>query len=418
MKTLFDLDIFTRKAHIKKNKQHASQFVNMVQDIYQKPNAYAIMQGSLESMISELFLKLSRKKHPQQRAILKRLLIHLYQERCFTILNEKKHLDVLFKIAKYGNKMVRGLEGWKQDAFYPEQQLENLVQHCFESYPTASFLRAAFFKNNLQYTRWYLDLAAGKSVFTLNGLPEEITKRMAHEFTQIENANSIEHAFNKARVKSFQPSYQLEQLICNSWLIRSEHLQSKFWKDVIHFLSKQEQEITNYEYNELLDYLRFVQFENPDFTIKGRSLRALLNAANEWHQRGSFNRHIERNLSWNGSNIEDYFHKEETNTTTIIYKIEELCSSRALREEGFQMRHCVATYDFRCKNGESAIFSLQKCTAEHKIIGKLATIEVDPKAREIVQIRSKYNERPSENARILIDDWMQKASLSINKDAY
>jgi hypothetical protein len=68
-----------------------------------------------------------------------------------------------------------------------------------------------------------------------------------------------------------------------------------------------------------------------------------------------------------------------------VWTVRELTSSTELALESQAMQHCVASYDFRCAHGASAIFSLSFAEVRQ------VTVEVEPRSRRIVQARGLQN---------------------------
>ena len=74
----------------------------------------------------------------------------------------------------------------------------------------------------------------------------------------------------------------------------------------------------------------------------------------------------------------------------VRFEITELTSAAALAWEGSRLGHCVATYAHKCLQRQSSIWSLRRFVDDKP--GKpIATIEVDPKRRRIVQLRGYKN---------------------------
>ena len=94
------------------------------------------------------------------------------------------------------------------------------------------------------------------------------------------------------------------------------------------------------------------------------------------------------------------------------WELVELSSSAQLRAEGRALRHCVATYARRCQWGFCEIRSLRRIGASSSV-RSVATIEVDPRARAIVQARGMRNGRISARARDLVGQWARRENLAV-----
>jgi hypothetical protein len=91
-----------------------------------------------------------------------------------------------------------------------------------------------------------------------------------------------------------------------------------------------------------------------------------------------------------------------------VWRVEELSSIDALRNEGHGMRHCVGMYAHRCRTGSSAIFSVRRyvLVADTETQAtSCATIEVHRGMRKVVQVRA-YRNRPVNNTVMsIVHEW-------------
>lgn len=83
------------------------------------------------------------------------------------------------------------------------------------------------------------------------------------------------------------------------------------------------------------------------------------------------------------------------------------------------MSHCVDTYAQSCRNGYSAIFSVRQeeenAEGETDVIS-YATIEVYPRIRMIMQIRTYRNCRANNTIMSLIYEWARAKGLKLRGD--
>ncbi len=82
------------------------------------------------------------------------------------------------------------------------------------------------------------------------------------------------------------------------------------------------------------------------------------------------------------------------------WSLRELCSARELADERIVMKHWVALYAERCAVGSSAVFSLSVDGA------RVATVELAPHARRVVQARGENGRLCNESERAVIDRWL------------
>lgn len=415
METLFDIN--TKQVYIPKKKRKQSDFANIIHHLYQKSTSVLLeMDGKLTSLYAYYFSRLSTRQNIVRRQIFKRLLIHLYEQRCFQIIRSKNNVDILFKMSLQGDRFVRNIEGWKREGLSESQQMESLLKYCFELYPTADFLRETFYKTNYTHITWYLDIGLGKSVFDLTGFPEIVTKKMAHEFTIVDEKCSVEKALSIAIIKSYRPSQIVERLLLNSFLVSQDLTQDQFWRNTIEFFCKYEL-LEHYEFYGVLDYLQHIKNENVEFTLKGRSFNGLKRLSDEWHSVVYLQKVERRKLVWKAQEIPTFEYTNDEEAKEKKYKIKELCTSVELHIEGMNMGHCVASYDRHCLHGDSSIFSLYEFAEEDKLIERLATLEMDPKNKKIVQARGKFNQKPSKTALSVIKKWAKEMEYAISEYA-
>lgn len=96
--------------------------------------------------------------------------------------------------------------------------------------------------------------------------------------------------------------------------------------------------------------------------------------------------------------------------------MEELCTAKALSEEGKVMEHCVAGYAQRCRLGTSAIFSLRKRTPlspEEDDVISYVTLEISPERRKIVQMRAFKNRPVNSSCMNMILTWAKANHLGL-----
>jgi len=98
--------------------------------------------------------------------------------------------------------------------------------------------------------------------------------------------------------------------------------------------------------------------------------------------------------------------------TTREWTILELLNSDALYAEGRAMRHCVYTYSNRCRRGETTIWSLRLRVEEGE--KRMATVEVDPRKRAIIQVRAKCNARPGPRTVEILRKWANRENLQVS----
>ncbi len=390
-----------------KGKAH-SNYKELVERIYNENNVATHYKGTIESMLREFFCKTSKKKYTWKRRTFKRLLIHLYDEKCYALLRNYNSVEVLHNISYFGNRLVRPIEDWTRSSPYESEQLSALIRHCFAAYETPKFLEASFFGANKIGMLWYVQMGQGKSVKELSQLPVQLTSKMAHAFRNAPSFLSVHEALRYAQAIGFGASTETAKMIALSRLSMIRADQEVFWAQVVQFFAR-EAELNVREIDMIVDYLAYKYREDNSFSMKNRTLNALRQQTEEWHRRV----HLEQRenvLSWNASGIKSLYLEEFVEGNKVVFKTVELLNSAELYDEGHEMQHCVSEYDEACYDGHATIFSLQKEVAGEPV-QRLATVEVSLPEREIVQAKAKYNAEPNRKALELLNLWMEQSPV-------
>lgn len=380
-----------------------SKYRVLVERIYEEHNKPLKGYNTQEKMLQSFFAKTSKRKNVWKRDTFRDLLIHMHEERCFSMLMSTKYVEVLHNMSAFGNRFVRDLKQWKNICFTPEAQLSTLIRFCFAKYDVPIFLEQAFFEGNKKYMLWYVQLGMGRSVRDLKGMPIKLTANMAHNFRQIPKGFSIAQGLRFVQAIGLGAERNRAFQIAATSLSRNNFRDEAFWSTVVRFFARVEL-FNSQEVDHIIDYIAYRYREDNSFTMKGRTMAALQAQSGEWHRRIYLEYRAKTGLSWRPSGIRPFEKKVQENGIDVTYKMIELCSSVELYREGLEMEHCVATYDQICYEGKSAIFSLQRQvlnTAPYR----LATVEVCLEGKEIVQEQAKYNARPTDEAYKMIRQW-------------
>lgn len=379
-----------------------SKYITLVEKVYQSENKPQGYKGTIESLLWSSFSKMSKTRNTWKRDTYKMLLLHLYNQGCYRVLKTPYYIEVLMRISTFGIKMVRPVESWKRPSFDPDEQLEDLIDFCFAKYPTPVFLATAFYTVSLRHQLWYVQLGVGKSVKELNGIPAYFTSKMGHEFRNTPRGYDVHQALIRARALGYGATHKVADQLAWSRLTEVQG-NDVFWGTVIQFFSNQKH-LAHWDLLKLLEYLEMRIQRSRRYTMKGRTLKALENQAQEWHLEMQKMRNEANYISWPSSGILPLsFEVIKDNTKTVTYKTVELLNSDVLYEEGYDMNHCVADYIDDCYEGSSAIFSLRKYSGEN--MKKVATIEINLESLEILQIEGNCNTPPPSEALIAIQSW-------------
>ncbi|WP_299121473.1 PcfJ domain-containing protein [uncultured Winogradskyella sp.] len=395
-----------------KNIQSAN-YLKLVEKIYCENNKPTRYNGSIESMLREFFSKTSKKKYTWKRETFKRLLIHLYNQKCYALLRNYDSVNVIHNISAFGNGIVRPIENWKKETVNENDQLNSVIRHCFALYEAPKFLENSFYQSEKKYMLWYVQLGKGKSIKNLSNMPIKPTAKMAHEFRNAPSFLSVNEALRYAQAVGFGASTKTAKMLAFSRLSIIREDQEDFWASVIMFFSKEEDLNVN-ELDGIVDYLSYKYREDSSFSMKSRTLKALLNQTQEWH-RNVYLKEKGDTFSWNSSGIKPLYFEEIVDNKKVVYKTEELLSSAELYDEGNEMQHCVSEYDDDCDEGRCSIFSLRQ-EVEGKLIKRLVTLEIELPSNVIVQAKAKCNQEPDSKSVELINYWINNSQVRRKKE--
>lgn len=176
-----------------------------------------------------------------------------------------------------------------------------------------------------------------------------------------------------------------------------------FWYATADWLVRHRDELTDDECERVLDWAmhRFTEDDgqqrapNQCFTLTGRAPVAAHEQALAYREALRVPYGYEWPQSW-ARRSWDWELGEGEHTWTV----HELATSAQLADESAAMRHCVASYAYRCVSGASAIFSLQRDGQ------RVITIELEPGSRRVVQARGPYNRACTADELALVERWL------------
>lgn len=331
---------------------------------------------------------------------------------------------------------------WSQEK-YPAlfnlliNQLEPQEAHALFQLKFKTFLSfAPFFiifniANHLSsrvYITWVKWLGEGYNMRKAPDLPFPLTKKMAHLMMQAPKKSSFNRAFLYGQVMALGGSHNLFELFHSHYGNRFRN--HEFRSSVIHFFTKYENQLNNDLSRQLLGYIDHMFMETTDFSMKGRTLSALLRQSEHYYQHLQMQppQWEEDNDDWislpKGTNLSKWdsvlFPSFITREGTNTFRIQQLNTFKDLTDEGAAMSHCVASYAKKCIVGACSIWSLREFNPANKRddalispkMKRLVTIQLDPQGR-IIQARRKYNALPKPEEEKLIIDWAEESGLQV-----
>lgn len=336
-------------------------------------------------------------------------------------LQENTYESVLKTLVMYPS--VRDLASWEPKGKGRETQFRSLCSHLFATYQMPPFLWSAF--DAAPYTsmlvHFVLFVAKGGSVSegVKKGLiPFPLTRKMCHALMQTTGEYTILQGVRRTQIRELGGSERFYQ----TWMQTAvgdqigNKAEEAFWATVIEWFAKFPM-VDMSQVSPMVDFIRFRRANEPNFSMKGRTVLALLRDTQEWHAQLSKTR-INQVREFKPSGFMGYdVVKTRTNEyrTEVqeFWQIEELLSNKSLSDEGRVLKHCVLSYAYSVEHGYNSIWSL---TLDGQ---KTLTIEVHNNSRKVVQVRGKYNRLASSSGnevQVLLE-WARRNNLQVNLGA-
>jgi len=304
-------------------------------------------------------------------------------------------------------KTWNGEDGW-----------EGLIRHLFVQYEPPKFLYGEWYDESFPRFRWIVwfllfsqggSLKSAAKLFGWNmagGFPLQLYQ-VPPEYSPVQACMIAEILRLGGRLETFQ-------LLNYTFTVDPTEGGTPqfidFWRDTIRWLSKKTDEIIQLRETEAFEYVdiagpildwalhKYTEAERENgvpFSWQGRQVRQAFEASQEYLL--NVNTESERSLSWTS-------HGWDWDTTDEIgdkWAVVELSFGQALHDEGKRMHHCVGGYTGLCVAGNTSIFSLR-----FGGIGKV-TIELEPKAKSIVQARGYCNQAIKRREHEVISQWLK-----------
>ena len=331
------------------------------------------------------------------------------------------------KIAVHRAFTIRPPEEWRCriKSRSVERRFIDLVRFTFARFPVAPHLENLWIAEDLtcaddrvrppanardephvDIRRWHILAAQGASLYK-QASHRVLSKAETHHFlTAPAEVTSSHQAFWYAIARAQTDAKQIAFKISKTKLERFSWA-SAFWKDVARYFARHPVSIE--KMNDLIDFLVVAKEEDADFSLKGRTLPALLRRVEAWH-RALHKQQAISGGSWEGHAIPDAAYEAGAEHRKAIWRFRQIKTGNDLFREGERMHHCVASYKFLCTRGDVSIWSL---TCEYPLghINKSVTIEL-LKDGAIVQCRGFANRLPHANEVAMVKRWAREHALS------
>lgn len=300
----------------------------------------------------------------------------------------------------------------------PEAITLKLALHMMGDYPVPEFIQSAFIKHLGKVLNTRTDIIKmAKQLFILTrgggSVHKEVTKdfltkKETHRFLQAPKDLTIQQAIVFAQATS-DTDRGLALRIARSRVVSL--FGRKISREVVRFFALNECSI--HEINDIVDYITHAVQENPNYSMKGRSLTSMRKAHNDWVRDLGRMKGL-GNYSWEGLGFETkVFRTQTAKDHSHEWKFYEILNTTELHKEGKLMRHCVSSYAPRCRQGRTSIVTMR-----HRIVykgghaeefGKCMTIEVTD--HQVVQVRGFVNRLPEKHEKEAVRLWMAENNL-------
>ncbi len=309
---------------------------------------------------------------------------------------------------------VESLESWQPHSKSIESQFKSLVNHLVVKYKMADFMYSVFHltlqKESDNFIQLFAEVAQGQSLYKSikKHLPVVMTKKMTHVFFTSDRGFSVFYAMRYAQLAVLGADSKLIRAITATDLGRGFMADEEFWLSVMQwFCNQQPLEVTGV--GPLIDYIRHCKHNEVSFSIKGRSVKAMLRGMYEWHKELEMHRKL-YGVSYKACGIKSGSYQTRQNVrggnyVVVTWSIEEILNSKQLVAEGRNLSHCVASYSNQIEIECTSIWSLKRDG-----VGTI-TIEVRNGIKTIVQARGKYNRLVTEKEKGVIKKWAAANSL-------
>ena len=331
---------------------------------------------------------------------------------------------------------IRAPGDWRPVGKSVDALFFSYISHVLVKYPIPKHLyQCLAWKSNSSFPRDFFQRAAqGESVFKVlkETFPLPITRKWAnflitethdeeHPVKAIRLAQVLAHGGNYRLYRNLPiAKVPLNQLNARPGYANTHDFRSveeeKFTDDVIDWLCRQTNTVAMFDYNQvepILDFFNHSRFENKDYSVAGRTLASVMKAMDDWHKFLGKGKGDNSTFPSCGIPVwtREVEYTKDGRDVKGTWKIEEILSDKRLREEGRDMRHCVASYAGSIKSGRCCIFSVafQESTGEWK---KHATMRLDPKTKTILEARSFANAKLHANTAATARRWANENGIT------
>lgn len=317
---------------------------------------------------------------------------------------------------------VRPPSTWLPSGKSEGRLFRSLAEHVLARYAMPPFLWSAFLANEdaAALAPIAIHVGAGGSLYQAvrSGLmPVPLTRSMCHELLSRGVGACFLDAVRRVQVKAAGGDARLFRAWVATRAGRRLHTRAdeEFWQTVLVWFCANPM-LPQGEVAPLVDYIEHRRGEAPDFSIKGRSVLAMMRGMHQWHAQLAKEK-AAAGRTFTRSGLEpmdlDWSRRDRRGNHLVeIWHFREILDSKTLAEEGRVMSHCVYAYARRIETGECSIWTLtREDNAGH---WRRLTIEVRPSLRQIVQARGRFNRLPEPRDMMALNAWATRNKLQVS----
>lgn len=341
-----------------------------------------------------------------------------------------RHLGIvaLANLSRFSDRFVRDPETWAGFEGCLAGAIASLAQHLFGRYRIPPFLAKAWYavddRGELK-RKWYVAHAQGGSFRSV--APElQMTRAMEDVFLKTADHLEIAAGLRRAELVSLGADPPLIEAVMAT-LLAFELENAEFWRSLLLLLTAFRSRLPLHQVGPMVDFLHAIRHQRveargetgmviiepprPDFSLRGRTLTSLLRLVSAWHRglevpNGS-------DFTWSSSDATGMsfaVEPRDPEAPLVRFEIRELTSASTLAWEGRRLGHCVAVYARKCLVRQASIWSLRRFVGDGPA-RPIATIEVDPNRRRIVQLRGIRNRWVTGAPERYVREWASRERL-------
>ena len=371
---------------------------------------------------------------PHARSVYAQLLVAVRQRS--SLLCHERHptrlraaVAALRNLARHADAFLRPISGWAGGEGDELHLVHSLASWLLARYPLAPVFGSVWFGDEDDEARlarrWFIAHGCGQRFREVSGLPVSLTRKMERILIASPDHLPLRGAIRRAELLGLGAEDELVDTILATPL-GEDLANGPFWRSAMHFFVNHWLELGRKGVERIVEFLYAVRYrsvevltlagslllppELPNFSLAGRTVASLMRCVQSWRARQFGDE--SGGLKWAPSGVQGFMFQELEAEQPVNWVLVELCSGAQLRREGGTLQHCVASYRWACRRGESSIWSLRRQTGDEPP-QPCCTIELDPQSRRIVQIRGRRNRRVHTRLMRMIRAWAAREELAL-----